>query len=183
MDTGKIKRWNIAGFFIIVVVGSLLHYFHEWTNYSRLAAAIAPVNECVWEHLKLGLWATILFIFIEYPAIGKGVNNYFLAKAVGVYALSVSILVIFYTYTLFTEDTIVALDILSYVIGVLVGQLLVYKINRASPIKSSNFIGITILISTCILFAVLTFYPPHKPIFMDNNDNSYGIKENSQTGS
>ena len=51
----SLTHWQIAGFFFVSVVGTLLHFLFEWRGESRLVALIAPVNESIWEHMKLVL--------------------------------------------------------------------------------------------------------------------------------
>ena len=60
-----IRRWHIAGFFWIVIVGSLLHFTYEWSGKSTLVGYFSPVNESLWEHLKLGYFSLSFFILIE----------------------------------------------------------------------------------------------------------------------
>lgn len=176
-NTNKIKRWSIGGFFSIVLLGVLYHYLYEWSHNCDLIAAVTPVNESVWEHLKLGLWAVISFSVVEYFALGKEINNYFFSKAVGVLLISCTILLIFYTYTTFLNRTILWVDISSYIIGVLLCQLFCYKVFQLKHSNTLNIGGFLLLIAFCVLFAVYTFYPPQLEIFKDHNSNTYGIEK------
>lgn len=83
------------GSLFIIVVGFLLHYLYDWSGRSNLVAILAPVNESVWEHLKLGTWATVLLIVLEYPALRKSTNGYFIAKLASILTLNLLILTIF----------------------------------------------------------------------------------------
>ncbi len=48
------RRWVIA-WLLTSLTGTLLHFLHDcWPN--ALTALVAPVNESVWEHLKLLFW-------------------------------------------------------------------------------------------------------------------------------
>lgn len=174
-DTSKVRNWSIAGFFVIVILGSLNHFVYNWTNQSYQIGAFVPVNESVWEHLKLGLWSVITFSIVEYLAFGKTVSNYFFAKAIGIFIISFTILLIYYTYTTFLERNNLILDIASYIIGVLLCQLFCYKIFQSKHSKLINISGVIILIITCALFAFYTYYPPHMEIFKDKRTDTYGI--------
>lgn len=174
-DTDKVKRWSIGGFFAIVLLGFLYHYLYEWSHKCVLIAALTPVNESVWEHLKLGLWAVISFSVVEYFALGKEINNYFFSKAVGVLIISFTILLVFYTYTMFLNRTIVLLDISSYIIGVLLCQLFCHKVFQMKQSNTLNISGLILLITFCVIFAIYTFHPPRLEIFKDQNSNTYGI--------
>jgi hypothetical protein len=172
----KLRGWSIGGFFAITLLGILYHYLYEWSDKSALIAPIAPVNESVWEHLKLGLWAVISFSVAEYFVLGKAVNNYFFTKAIGVFIISFTILLIYYTYTMFLDRTILLLDISSYIVGVLLCQLFCYKVFKLKHSSLLNILGFILLISFCVIFAIFTFYPPQLEIFKDHNLNIYGIE-------
>ena len=172
----KIRSWCIIGFLTIVILGSMLHFVFEWTNRSVLAGIFVPVNESVWEHLKLGFWSLVAFSAIEYWSIWKYVANYFFAKALGTFILSSTILVIFYTCTSFVGKSILIVDISSYATGAFVCQFLIYRLYKSKPLHHATKIGgVVFLTLSGLLFAVFTFFPPHKSIFMDKTNNTFGI--------
>lgn len=174
--TDKLKVSSITGFFAIVLLGVFYHDLYHWTNRSLLIAIMAPVNESVWEHLKLGLWALISFSVVEYFVVGKFVNNYFIAKAVGVLVISFTVLTVYYAYTTLLGRNIIALDITSYVLGVLLCQWVGYNLYLLKNSGFLNGLGLIILTGLVILFALFTFYPPETELFKDRNFNSYGIE-------
>ena len=176
-DVNKLKLWSIVGFFAIIVLGFLSHDLYKWTNKNVLIAMIAPVNESVWEHLKLGLWAVISFSVVEYFVIGKLANNYFFAKGIGALIISFGVLTVYYTYTGLLHRNIFLLDISSYIFGVLLCQLVCYKIFQLKDSGVLNVLGIVILIGLVTLFALCTFYPLEMELFKDHNFDSYGIEE------
>lgn len=57
------KNNCILAFIIIGTAGTLWHFVYEWSGENPIIGAIAPVNESVWEHLKL-LFFPSLFYFI-----------------------------------------------------------------------------------------------------------------------
>jgi hypothetical protein len=170
----KIRSWSAAGFVVIILLGVLFHYIYAWSGRCTIAAIFFPVNESVWEHLKLGLWAIIVFSLFEFHPLRGSVHNYCLAKAAAVIAVTLTILVIFYTYTAVTHHSILFLDILSFVLGVLLAQWLGYRIYFMRKMPLANKAGLLFMIITCVLFAWFTFRPPHYPIFFDELTRSYG---------
>ena len=174
----SLKQWRFAGIITIISLGFLLHYIYSWTGTSKIVGLFVPVNESVWEHLKLGYWSAVLFSFAEYLQIKNSVNNYYLAKLIGVLTLEITILLIFYGYTFIVSKNIFLMDIFSYITGVIVCQYLTYNLFRLKPFsKFSNRISLVALIAIGILFGVTTYYPPHAAIFMDNSTKTYGIRE------
>ena len=175
--TGKknLLIWSLSGFIIVVMLGFIFHFVYDWTNKSTLIGAFVPVNESVWEHLKLGLWGVITFSFVEYKFLGKTVGNYFLAKGLGILLISLTILLIYYSYSNFTEKSILALDITSYIVGVLFCQIVSYKIYQTPNSKIRNVLALCFILLTCIVFAIFTYYPPQQEIFKDSRNNTHGI--------
>lgn len=52
------RRWLFV-FFLTAAAGAALHFLYDlWPN--ALTAILAPVNESVWEHLKLLFWPFLL---------------------------------------------------------------------------------------------------------------------------
>ena len=176
MSKNQVKIWSIYGTVAIILLGTILHYFYPWFGENNVLGAFVPVNESVWEHLKLAYWALVLFSLPEYFQIKPQVNNYFLAKFVGIILFESSILLIFYTYTAFIESQILWIDISSFAVGTIFCQLVVFKLYAAQPVpKIYELIAGFGFVSIGILFAYFTYFPPHWDIFMDGNDMTYGI--------
>lgn len=171
----KILRWQIASVIWVIVVGSLLHFTFRWSGNSPLVGAFSAVNESVWEHLKLGYWSMILFFLIEYPFIKGYTNNYFFAKAIGIFAMNLFIVLFFYSYTALTGKHLLLLDIISYILGAVIYGIVSFKIMMSNINKNINIIGLVLLIIFGALFIWFTYYPPRLPIFKDLETGSYGI--------
>lgn len=174
----KLLKWKISGVIAITALGFLLHFLFSWTGNSKIIGLLAPVNESVWEHLKLGYWSTVLFSVVEYPQISQSINNYFFAKTIGILALELAIIIIFYGYTFILGKNIFLIDILSYILGVILCQYLVYKFLKLKPFSSRiRRLSLTTFIAIGILFCITTYYPPHVKIFLDTKNNTYGINQ------
>lgn len=172
-----LKYWRLAGVFAIIILGFPLHFLFDWTDRSAIVGLITPVNESVWEHLKLGYWSVVLISLSEYFFIKPRIHNYFLAKTIGVLALELTIVLIYYGYTRILGRDIFWIDISSYVIGAVICQYFSYIFYKQREYASwINKLSISIFIGLGILFAVTTYYPPRVSIFKDNNNNTYGIQ-------
>ncbi len=177
MATRKsILRWELAGIVFIVVIGTVLHFAFEWSGGWAPLGAIAAVNESVWEHLKLGFWPALVYAALEYSRFGKSANNFFFARTVGIYLIPVTIVVLYYAYTAILGHGLLAVDIAIFVVAVIVGQLVSYKVLAASPLSERlNRFAPTALVVLAILFVLFTFCPPEFPLFRDSVTGGYGI--------
>ena len=172
----SILRWELGGIAFIVVLGSLLHFAFEWSGRAIPIAPIAAVNESVWEHLKLGFWPTLVYAALEYGRFGKSANNFSFAKTIGIYLIPITIVVLYYAYTAILGQGPLIVDIAIFVVAVVAGQLVSYKLLTASPLpKRLNLFAPIALAALAILFVLFTFYPPHLPLFRDPVTGGYDI--------
>jgi hypothetical protein len=172
----KLLLWEITGAFIIIVAGTLLHSAYHNTNY-WLFALISPVNESVWEHLKIGIWPVFFFAIIEYPFIKSCTRNFLEAKVAQAYTTSIATLIIFYSYTYFLGFNLLPLDILTFVLAVIIGQCVSYLLLTSNELD--EFFGHLALSALYIMVSVLvyaTYFPLHYPMFMDTMTGTYGIQ-------
>jgi hypothetical protein len=169
------RRMEALGAVAVIIAGVLLHFVYDWSGENRLLGAIAPVNESVWEHLKLVSTPVVLLGVVE-AAWGVDRRRLWWAKLVEVVAASVFIVTFFYTYTgALGVGSHVAVDILSFLVAIAGGQWLSYRIivsQRSRP--ASLQVSVTALALVVVGFAVLTFTPPHIPLFQDGVTGTYG---------
>ena len=168
--------WELAGIVFIVVLGTVLHFAFEWSGRWIPIALIAAVNESVWEHLKLGFWPALAYAALEYSRFGKSANNFSLAKTLGIYLIPITIVVVYYSYTAILGHGLLIVDIAIFVVAVIIGQLVSYKLLMASllPERINRFAPIALAVLG-ILFVLFTFYPPHLSLFRDSVTGFYGI--------
>lgn len=173
-----IRTYELIGIVFITLLGSLLHFIFELSGFNPVVGAFSAVNESVWEHLKLGFWPLVFYTVFEYWRIKDKSNNFFLAKTAGALTIIIVIPAIFYGYTSIVGESILAVDILSFVIAVVVAQFLGYKIltYKQQP-KIIELVSLVVLIVLAVLFVIFTFYPPHLPLFLDPINEDYGIIE------
>ncbi|MBD3198270.1 MAG: hypothetical protein GF317_24690 [Candidatus Lokiarchaeota archaeon] len=164
----KLLAWEVLGIIFIVLFGGIMHFFYEWFGNLLIVGTFAPVNESVWEHLKLGYWPLIIFMLIEYYFLKDEVNNFLFGKALASLIIPLFIIVFFYTYTAIIGNHILVLDILSFVFGTTLAQLVSYKIlisNRKS--KYYSYLGAIIIVLLGFFLILFTFFPPNLPLFID----------------
>ncbi len=168
--------YELAGIVFIIVFGSILHFTFEWSGNQAIVGVFSAVNESVWEHLKLGFWPAMVFALIEYRYLKKLTANFLFAKTVGIYLIPIIITILFYSYTAILGESILVIDILTFVIAVIVGQLISYRLLTWKSVPYSlNMISLIALILLGIAFVLFTFYPPQLAMFQDPITGEYGI--------
>lgn len=172
----KILQWEVIGIIFVIILGTLFHFLFEWLYSWPPIGAITAVNESVWEHLKLPYWPLIIFSFIEYNYIKTDTKNFIIGKASAALISIGTILIVFYSYTAILGIEILIIDILSFFVGVIIGQLVSYKIITLNKLqKWINVVSWIILIGLGLSLIIFTYLPPHLPIFQDSESGLYGI--------
>ena len=172
----SIFGYELAGIVFIVIIGSMLHFTFELSGHQPIVGVFSAVNESVWEHLKLGFWPALVWVLSEYRSIKKSTNNFFFAKTIGIYLIPFVIPILFYSYTAILGESVLVIDILTFVVAVIVGQLVSCKLLTYGKLPDMlNKISLVALILLGVAFMLFTFYPPHLPLFRDPVTGEYGI--------
>ena len=171
----QILFFELAGIVFIIIFGSILHFTFEWSGGQAVVGVFSAVNESVWEHLKLGFWPALVFVLIEFKYLKK-TSNFLSAKAIGIYLIPIIITVIFYSYTAILGESILVIDILSFVIAVIVGQLVSFRLMIGKTLPDNlDMVSLIALILLGLAFVLFTFYPPQLALFQDPLTGGYGI--------
>lgn len=158
-----------------------MHFLYDLSKESTVVGIFSPVNESVWEHLKLPVLPTLIWLLVSYLIL-KDYNIDFKKWLIsGMSSILICILfvvVFYYTYTGVFGIHSTLLDILSLLIGISLGQIVAYRIYRYAELNPFHYYFVFgIFIILLVMFVVFTFNPPYIPIFKDNTTGTYGINK------
>ena len=171
----SLSFWQFAGFTFTGVAGTLLHFLYDWTN-SRFIALFSAVNESIWEHMKLLFFPMIVFAIFESFCFSKEYKSFWCSKLVGILLGLATIPILYYSYTGILGVSADWFNIAIFYIAAAVSYLTETRLleNNKCYLITPRFAKTTLLI-IAVLFIVLTFKPPHIPLFKDPVTNLYGI--------
>jgi hypothetical protein len=133
------------------------------------------VNESTWEHIKLVLGPTFLWIIIEIFFVGIS-NNFLFSKSISLLIMIIFIPVFYYSYRAIFKKSIFFLNILEFIIAIALGQYLSYIIYNSIEVSSiMYYISIIIISIIFIAYMIFTYYPPKNFLFEDPINKKYGI--------
>jgi hypothetical protein len=171
----SLLKWELTGIGVIFLMGSGFHFLFDAFGSNPIAGIFFPVNESVFEHLKLTFWPTIIWAAFSYSFLKSTANNFLIAKAAAVIIMPLVIIALFYVYTVVTADNVVA-DILIFLAAVAAGQFVNYLLLKTHPLPQwLSGLSPIIILALGVLYALFTFYPPYTGLFMDSNTGGYGI--------
>ncbi|RKJ21468.1 hypothetical protein D7X48_03410 [bacterium D16-50] len=155
-----LKTYTIIGVFFVLAAGSLAHFLYDWTGSNAIAGLFVPVNESVWEHMKL-----LFFPMLLYSAFGawiyrRQIRCIVSALCLGITAGTLLIPVFFYAYTFILGRNIFLLDIGTFVLSTVIAFRLAFQLAvscRAKPyiLLSCVMVG--------VLFACFLWFTNHPP--------------------
>ena len=134
----RYKKITGLGILWTLVLGTLSHFFYQWSHENMLVGLFSPVNESVWEHLKLLFFPALTYMLIEQKAMGKAMPGLFGKNHLGLFAGLLGMPLLFYGYTAFSGKSILWVDIGIFCVCVLLTFLLPYKLRNRQISKDAE---------------------------------------------
>lgn len=168
MDTKNmkyVKYYLVAGLVFTSVLGTLSHFFYDWSGQNSVIALFSPVSESTWEHMKLVFFPVLLWSIFMPSGIRK--NFPFLRSALlaGNLAGTWSIPVLFYTYSGILGKNIAFIDIAIFFIAVLIAFGTAWKLRESDRTGKCRFFILLISVLMVLAFFLFTFSPPRIGLF------------------
>lgn len=172
----NLKFFKVLSILFIFVLFFPFHYGYDVFPNS-LSAIFFPVNESIWEHMKLIFTTFMIYGIVEYIIYNKykvKVNNLLL----GILVSSLSCIIIFLAiflpiYYKIGENLYITLSILF--VSIIFAEIISYIIIKKDNVKFLNIISIIIIIICYIIFGYFNYYPIKNDFFYDPIEEKYGI--------
>ena len=173
MTLKKVKLISTIGIFLLCF---LFHFLYEWFPNS-LFAIIFPVNESIWEHMKLLFSGICLYGVVDYIILVKNkvqFNNFFLNLFItSLTSIPIYLIIFLPIYHFIGDNMIISITLMFIVI--LISQIISFIILSKKTYKMLNYLGFILIIISYVIFGYLTYNPIHNYIFLDKTKNLYGI--------
>lgn len=172
-----LKKLKIISFLAVLGLTILFHFLYEWFP-NTLFSILFPVNESIWEHMKLlysgfVIWGIFEYLFLKLFKIKY--NNYFYQ----LFIISISSIILYLViylplYNLFGALLIINISFLIIVIG-LEEIFSYYLLKDKDSVTILNKVSIIMIILFYFVFLTLTYNPPKNYLFYDTAHKKYGI--------
>lgn len=171
----SVTGWQVAGFLVTSVVGTLLHFLYDWSGESRIAGLFSAVNESIWEHMKLVYFPMFLFALVQRRSAED--RRFWCIKLAGILTALLLIPTLYYTYTGALGVFADWFNITIFFLAAGAAYYLESKLFQSSvscTVPSGIALGLLLLIG--LLFVLFTFCTPEIPLFADPRTGRYGIR-------
>lgn len=173
-----LKKDKIISTIGIILLCFLFHFLYELLP-STITSIFFPVNESIWEHMKLFISSICFYGIIDYIILSKTkvpFNNFIFNLLITSISSIIIYLIIFLpVYNLIGENMIFSISLM--IIVIIISQVISYYVLKHEHIKYVNIISLILIIVSYIIFGYLTYHPIHNYIFLDKHHNIYGINE------
>lgn len=174
------KKLKIIGIILAFGLCFPLHFLYEkFPNF--ITSILAPVNQSIWEHMKILFGGIILSGAIQKIIIlakNEKLNNICFSNFIAA-LLSIPIFLIMYLplYYLLGENMILSISVM--LITIIIAEIISYLIIEKEDLKLEK-ITIFLVLLIYVIFGILTYYPLKNNLFIDPKTNNYGINKASE---
>lgn len=160
----SIKKFLTYSFIFTSILGTFLHFTYELSNNNVIVSLFSPINESVWEHLKLLYFPMLISTLFGSYYYRNDIPNFLCSKTIGILVSLLFTVVFFYTYSGVLGTNVAVIDILTFYIAAFLGEYVSYKLMK-KPLKCNNSTVLVVLGILLICFIVFTFKTPNIGIF------------------
>ena len=174
----SIKKTRIISILGIFIISFLAHFMYDLFP-NVITSFFFPVNESIWEHMKILFTSTMIYGLFDYLIMKKfniKYNNLLLELFITSF-LNVIIYLIIYIpiYLLYGENIIISISLMIIVYSIT--KYIGYYILKQKEYRLLNIISIFLVIICYFIFIYLTYKPSHNYLFYDTVEDKYGISE------
>lgn len=174
----NLKKIKILAVIEIFIISFLSHVAYEIFP-NIIFSFIFPVNESIWEHMKILFTSTLLYGIIDYLLLKKyniKHNNFpFQLYFTSLIGIPIYLVIYLPLYNLLGESPFISISLL--LIVYIITQIVSYNILKEKELKILNIITIPVILLSYLGFIYLTYNPPHTYIFYDITEDKYSIND------
>ncbi len=180
-NTITYKKIIIVACIVSILLGVLLHFTYNMSGNNVLVGIFTPVNESVWEHLKLILIPFSIFSIGFYFYTKKKFSNMFLITLFGNLVGMFVVTTLYYLGSQLLGQDNMVYNIIIFAIGMIAAYYVlylgIYNKDFQQETKDSIIVGICSLALLFTIFVVNTFFPIKMKITQDPITKTYGIQK------
>lgn len=169
---------NILLGIFIFLIGFIIHNMYEVFPF-KIIAIISPVNESIFEHIKMIFTSYMLYIIVKKTIYNKLniIDNSFLFKELITTIFEIIIFLSIFLPVYYTHNENLMITLFIYFITIIISMIFNYFITFKNNYKLLNILSFIVIIIIYISFTYLTFKPLINDFFLDSTNNSYGLNK------
>ena len=171
----SIGLWQLMGFAVASLGGTLLHFLYDWLGNATWVAPFSGVNESTWEHMKLLFWPMFIFAIVQ-RFFFRERRDFWCVKLRGTLLGLILIPVLFYTYNGVVGKSYDWINIAIFFISAAIAYIYESKLFKAEKLRCTMpKLSFLMLLAIALCFVIFTFATPQIGLFKDPLTGAYGI--------
>jgi len=156
-----ILTWETVGFALSGILSFVFHFAYEWSKKNAFVGAFTPVNESVWEHIKIIFFPYLFFSIVEFFVLKEPALAFWGVKSIVLMLIPLTIVTLFYTYSGIWGRNFLPIDILIGYISLFVAYYYFYQFYIFHIFSNETYM-LWIWIASIFTFMLIffTYFPP-----------------------
>ena len=150
----------VCGFLVMCLLGGVSHFFYDWSGENAVAGIFFPA---------------VVFFAVALP-LSPRLHNRIYAAFCATYIAAGFIPVAFYIYTYFAGKSVLAVDIVIFIIGAALGFAVAYRAFTVDNSALLFWLGTVGIAAIMCCYLSLTAFVPDFFLFIDPSDGSSGLQ-------
>lgn len=174
----NLKKLKVINVIVVFLLSFLAHEIYNWFP-NTLTSIFFPVNESIWEHMKIFATCFIFYGIFEFFLLRHfriNFSNYLLSLFLSSVAGIIFYLIIYIPIYFFISRSMfftIGLMLVTYIVMNIVS----YYILKKDKIPYLENLSIIFIIALYLVFGFFTYNPSHNFLFFDTVEERYGINE------
>ena len=157
----------MIGIIFVLITGTLAHFLYDWTGNNRIVGLFTPINESIWEHMKLLFFPMLIYSLIMILKFHRKYSCITSALCFGILTGALLIPLFYYAYTYILGSNVFMMDISIYILSIVIAFWLSYKLTLSHRLESyTSILGMLVSV-LFVCFFIFTYRPPEAVIFQD----------------
>lgn len=174
----NLKYIKIISFVFIFIFSFLAHFMYDWFP-NTFISFFFPVNESIWEHMKILYTSILVGGILEFFLLKKysvSVHNFMFSLFISAFSSVIIYLGIYLpVYYVWGENLIFSILLMAIVYAMVL--IFSYYLMSERNFGIENITSILFLILGYVIFIIFTYIPCHNYIFYDVVNECYRICE------
>lgn len=162
-----LKRCMIIGIIFVLSAGTLSHFLFEWSDCNFVVGLFTPVNESVWEHMKLLFFPMLAYTPIPVCRFRRQYPCILSAMYFGLLSGTLLIPLLYYAYTGIIGKNIFVLDIGIFLLSIVTAFWLACRLTLSRRLKSYTVLLCILTGLLVVCFIAFTYRAPELTLFID----------------
>ena len=167
------KKFVIINAIVTFLLGFIVHGMYSW--FPSVITSIFPVNESLYEHVKLVYLSPIFSVLIVGAFYKYKINNIFFGMMVSI-IFNILFFYMLYLPIYYLLGNSMVMTLIVYFITIVASNYIYYLVIKNDNNKNLDIVSVIVSIIGILGLTYFSYHPPKTDFFKDPENNTYGIQ-------